>query len=264
MESLPLFHRLAGQPVLVVGEGEAAAAKARLIQEAGGIVVQALQPGVRLAFVALDDGAEAVAEELRAAGLLVNVVDRPALCDFTVPAIIDRAPVTVAVGTAGASASLSKALKERLEVILPPGLGRLAEAIRNARAAVAARYPRVADRRDLWAALLAPGAPLDPLAAQADPAATIAAALASDASATAAPELHEVRLQAPRGAAHFDVDSLPLGVLRLLAQADLVVLPADAPAALGALIRRDAARHEGDAPPADAGGRIVWLRFDAR
>ena len=116
MESLPLFHRLAGQPVLVVGEGEAAAAKARLIQEAGGIVVQALQPGVRLAFVALDDGAEAVAEELRAAGLLVNVVDRPALCDFTVPAIIDRAPVTVAVGTAGASAkpNPSEACPERL------------------------------------------------------------------------------------------------------------------------------------------------------
>ena len=69
----------------------------------------------------------------RGAGLLVNVVDKPALCDFTTPSIIDRAPVIVAVGTGGASAGLAKALRLRLERLLPQGLGALAEALYAAR-----------------------------------------------------------------------------------------------------------------------------------
>lgn len=87
MEALPIFVRFAGRPVLLVGDGEATDAKARLIEAAGGRIVRAVAPGVRLEFVALDDevDAAATADALKAAGLLVNVVDRPALCDFTVP-----------------------------------------------------------------------------------------------------------------------------------------------------------------------------------
>ena len=65
MRSLPLFHRVAGQPVIVLGEGPAADAKRRLVERAGGVVVADLQIGIergaRLAFVAIDDQQEAEA-----------------------------------------------------------------------------------------------------------------------------------------------------------------------------------------------------------
>ncbi len=122
MKSLPLFHRVAGQPVIVLGEGPAADAKRRLVERAGGDAVADLQAGIergaRLAFVALDEQqeAEAAVMRLHRAGVLVNVADRPALCDFTTPSILDRDPVQIAIGTEGASAGLAKQLRLRFEV----------------------------------------------------------------------------------------------------------------------------------------------------
>ena len=119
--SLPLFHTIAGQTVIVLGSGDVAEARRRLIERAGGVVIGEIQQGVaqgaRLAFIARGDAAldEADAMRLRAAGLLVNTADRPELCDFTVPSILDRSPVVVAIGTGGASAGLAKALRLRLE-----------------------------------------------------------------------------------------------------------------------------------------------------
>ncbi|MGB7411186.1 MAG: bifunctional precorrin-2 dehydrogenase/sirohydrochlorin ferrochelatase, partial [Sphingopyxis granuli] len=141
MRQLPIFLNLSGRTVVLVGEGEAADAKARLIARAGGRVVPAWEAGATIAFVALDNGAEAVAADLRARGLLVNVVDRPDLCDFTTPAIVDRAPVTIAVGTGGASAGLAKAVRQRIEALLPARLGALAAALHAARGAMKARWP---------------------------------------------------------------------------------------------------------------------------
>ena len=148
--SLPLFHRIAGQPVVVLGAGDAAQARRRLVERASGSVVtsiaQGLAEGARLAFIAHDDetiahddetDAAADAALLREAGLLVNVADQPALCDFIVPAIVDRAPVLVAVSTGGASAGLAKAMRLRLEAVLPPSLGALAKALGAARGAMA-------------------------------------------------------------------------------------------------------------------------------
>ncbi|WP_448586087.1 siroheme synthase [Thermaurantiacus sp.] len=253
MKGLPLFHIVAGKPVVVVGTGPAAEAKRRLVAEAGGIPVDALVAGARLAFVARDDAPEAEAARLRAAGLLVNVVDRPDLSDFTVPAIVDRTPVTVAIATAGRSASLAKALKERLEILLPPGLAALAEAIHAARAAVAARHAAPSARRAFWARLLSPGAPLDPLAPPTDPAAAIAAALAAgpppDTGGLAT-------LVVPEGGA----EALTLADLRRLAASDLLVLDGPVPPEVLALARRDAARIVGPAPPPGAAGRILILR----
>jgi uroporphyrin-III C-methyltransferase/precorrin-2 dehydrogenase/sirohydrochlorin ferrochelatase len=253
MDALPLFHRLSGQPVLVLGDGEAADAKTRLVEEAGGTVVREVEAGVRIAFVALQEGAEDVAAQLRQQGLLVNVVDQPELCDFTVPAIVDRTPVLLAVGTGGASASLAKALKERLEVLLPDSLGQLASAIRQSRATVGSQHKDVPARRDFWARLLAPGSALDPLVAHPDPAAAIVDALAGvGAPADARDEI----IIGPDGA-----DALTLAQLRLMAQADLVVHEPGMPPPVLALVRRDATRKVGTEAPADATGRILVLKL---
>ncbi len=162
IESLPLFHRIAGQTVIVLGEGEAAEAKRRLVERAGGAVSSDEAADARLAFVACDDP-EAAAARLKARGILVNVVDQPRLCDFTVPSILDRSPVLVAIGTGGASAGLAKAVRLRLDALLPAALGSLAMALSAARSRLRSRWPDAGDRRRALDAALADGGVLDPL-----------------------------------------------------------------------------------------------------
>lgn len=246
MRALPLFLKAAGRPILVVGEGEAADARRRLVREAGGLPTTD-ETATRIAFVATDTPEEDAAR-LRKAGHLVNVVDRPDLCDFTVPAILDRAPLTIAIGTAGASASLAKALKERLDRLLPPSLGPLAAAIRAARPQVEEAHPSVPARRAFWSRLLAPGAPLDPLAPPADAEAAIAAALSGETPPPPPP--HIIR------ASH--EDDLTLPDLRALASADLAIVPPGIHPSILAHLRRDAAR-ESTPPPPGFPGRLVIL-----
>ena len=251
MDTLPIFLALAGRSVIITGDGEAAAAKARLVTAAGGIVVGEAQDGV-VAFVALDDEAEAgaAARRLRQRGLLVNVVDRPALSDFLMGAIIDRSPVVVAVSTGGASASLSRALRGRLEALLPASLGGLALAIGKARAAASAAHPGIADRRRLWERGLAQDAPLDPLRPIADPDAAVAAAIAGS-SAT----VDELRIVAVTSA---DPGELTLNQLALLGRCDALVVEGPVPAAVIDRVRRDAVRLE--AVPAAPQGLVVVLQ----
>lgn len=170
IETLPLFHRIAGQPVVVLGMGDAAQAKRRLVERAGGLVVDDLQEGIdkgaRLAFISHEDDGAAQADAIRArcAGLLVNATDRPALCDFTVPSILDRSPVLIAVGTGGASAGLAKHLRLRLEALLPQTLGALARGLEQARGALREIWPDAAVRRRALDHALGQGGALDPLA----------------------------------------------------------------------------------------------------
>ena len=266
MDSLPVFLRLSGKRVLIVGDGPVAEAKARLVAGAGGVVVTGL-PAV-IAFVAVDDAEVAAAEaaRLRAIGLLVNVVDRPALCDFTVPAIVDRSPVIVAVGTGGASATLAKALRERFEALLPAGLGRLAEAILAARGAVSRMQTTVDARRRYWDAALAPGGSLDPFAdyADADAAVAVATGISATAGTTAdttagegaRASLSEIVLTSP------DPDDLTLRQLRLLNQADTIYAAAAIPAAILDRARRDAERVQGAPPTMLLPGRSVRLTLE--
>ncbi|MEX6723767.1 precorrin-2 dehydrogenase/sirohydrochlorin ferrochelatase family protein [Parapedomonas caeni] len=244
MRVLPLSFDVRGKPVLVVGDGEPAAARIRLL-EAAGADVQRLAgdrldtlTDARLAFVALEDVAlaELWAMHLRAAGLLVNVTDQPALCDFQVPALIDRGTVTIAIATGGASASLAKALRERLESWLPATLGPLAEAISQWRPKVAERLATPVLRRAFWDRLLAPGGALDPLRDQPDPESAIARAL-DGADRPFAGELQTLELASDQA------DRVTLRQLRLLQRADLLLHEADAPAAILDLARRDAARR---------------------
>lgn len=253
MEQLPLFLNLRGRTVVLVGKGEAADAKERLIARAGGRIVPAWEDGATIAFVALDEGAEAVAADLRARGLLVNVVDRPDLCDFTTPAIVDRAPVTIAIGTGGASAGLAKAVRQRIEALLPSRLGALASALQAARGAMKARWPAAADRRRAIDAALAPGGALDPL--DGDAADHVQSWLASDAG------IQPSRLETI-AIASADPDDLTLRAARLLGEADHIFHPAGTPAAILDRARADTVRHIAEAPPADPPpGLSLWLAF---
>lgn len=256
MEQLPIFLNLTGRTVVLVGEGEAAEAKARLIRRAGGRIVSAWEAGAMLAFVALgdDEQARAAAAELRAHGLLVNVVDRPGLCDFTTPAIIDRAPVTIAVGTGGASAGLAKAVRQRIEALLPARLGALAAGLLTARSAIKARWPAAADRRRAIDAALAQGGVLDPL--DGDAADKVESWLASETTLPSA-RFESIRL------ASADPDELTLRAARLLGEADHIFHPANISGAVLDRARADAVRHVADCPPDDPPkGLSLWVVFD--
>jgi len=239
MHSLPIFVRLQGKPVILVGDGEAADAKRGLLERAGAVVVNE-DHDARLAIVALDGGAEDAVARLRARGVLVNAVDRPELCDFTLPAILDRDPVLVAIGTGGASAGLAKALRQRLETLFPQALGRLAGALHAARSSMRARWPDPATRRKAIDAALDRGGPLDPFAEYS--AEFVDAWLAGEDSQKVSGVVF-VQL------ASDDPDDLTLRHARLLAQADCVVYALGVPAAILDRARADAVRMEATEPP---------------
>lgn len=178
MKSFPMFIRTTGRRVVIVGGGEAAAQKARLMlktdaeirivagrleDELRALVAEgrarrhpalgtATFDGAAMAFVAtgcpaFDACAHALARAVRCP---VNVVDRPGLCDITMPAIVDRDPVVVAIGTEGTAPVLAREIKTRLEEMLPGRLGGLAALAGGLRRSVAQHVPR-ARRRALWA-----------------------------------------------------------------------------------------------------------------
>ena len=143
MRQFPAFFNLSGQRVVIVGNGEEALRKLRLFVSAGALPViisdhagpahdhevasKAISmtmddlPGAletaRLAIVA-EDNPEAIAA-IRAARVPLNVVDRPELCDFTVPSILDRGDIVAAIGSNGTAPVLAKSIRTKLEALLP-------------------------------------------------------------------------------------------------------------------------------------------------
>ncbi len=184
MQYLPVFFDVRGRPALVVGGGAAAAAKARLLADAGAeIRVIAETPGTALraladagtlaierrafadadvrgqAVVVAASGEEAldtnVATAARAHGVPVNVVDRADLSGFIFPAIIDRGAVVVGVSTGGAAPVLARQLRMRIERALPDRIGDLAAFAREFRPTVAALIPDFDERRRFWEQIFA-------------------------------------------------------------------------------------------------------------
>ena len=262
--SLPLFHQIAGQSVLVLGDGPMAQPKRRLVERAGGVVLddmaRAIDEGVRLAFVAYDDAraCEVAAINLRCAGLLVNVVDRPELCDFTTPSILDRDPLLIAIGTGGASAGLAKHVRLRLERILPESLGALARALAAARGTMRTRWPDGAARRRALDAALAEGGPLDPFSGAAHQ--QVARWLAHDAAAAAPlPDSRTAEL----ALASTDPEDLTLRQARLLGEADRLLIDGPVPPAILARARADAERLAWNAEreAASTSGLTLVLRY---
>lgn len=242
---LPIFVRVDGQPVILIGEGPAAAAKRRLLERAGAVVVGE-DGAAQLALVACDDP-EPVVARLKARGLLVNVADRPDLCDFTLPAIVERDPVTVAIGTGGASAGLAAALRQRLEAMLPMSLGTLADALAASRDAIRSRWPDGGARRRAIGAGLA--GPLDPLRdLEAD---AVERWLAQKPNESPASREVAIRVRSD------DPDDLTVREARWLAQADRVTHRPGVPAAILDRARADADRIECAAPPSGLPGLTV-------
>lgn len=241
--SLPLFHQIAGKQVLVLGDGPAAEPKRRLVERAGGVIVEdfarAVDEGVRLAFIAFEDAqaCEVAAINARCAGMLVNVVDRPELCDFTTPSILDRNPLLVAIGTGGASAGLAKHVRLRLERVLPETLGALARALEAARPVLRRRFPEGADRRRAVDAALREGGPLDPLDRDAH-ARVEGWAIGADAAGAGAPDAQVVAIVLRSD----DPEDLTLREARLLGVADTLLVGEGVPAAILARARADARR----------------------
>lgn len=236
MNQLPIFVNLEGRKILLLGRGEMADAKKRLYERAGAVITDDENAdGLTLAVVALENDDEAIAAvaRLKARGLLVNAVDRSALCDYTTPAIIDRDPVLIAIGTGGASAGLAKALRQRLEQLLPASLGTLATALLDARERIQQTWPDGAVRRKAIDAVLDPGGPLDVLVDH---------------------ELEDMEawLDQPHGEsrsqvidlelASADPDDLTLRQARWLAQADQIFASGDVPEAVLSRARADAQR----------------------
>lgn len=108
--------------------------------------------GVRLVYAATEDDALnlQIGDLARSKGLLVNAADQKDACDFITPALVDRSPVIVSIGTEGTSPSLARAVKTDLEARLPSTLGALACIINDLRTKVKAAIPSLAARQIFW------------------------------------------------------------------------------------------------------------------
>src|SRR6476646_12128595 len=184
MRAFPIFLSFDRKPPLVVGGGELAAAKVRLLLKRaqtvgiaadrdvlspelarlvkGGLVeLHASAPGIDqlrgrpLVISATGDPQEdaRISAIVRALGVPVNVPDRPELCTFALPAIVDRGEVTVAIGPSGAAPVLAQRLRAWLEQELHPRLDALARLAAELRGPVAEKVPSGTPRRKFWEAV---------------------------------------------------------------------------------------------------------------
>ena len=262
MKHLPLFFDLAGRRVVVVGQGPAADRRAELARSAGAAVFQletasaADLRGAVAVFVAtgnLDSDTDA-RRAAKAAGVPVNVADRPGIGDFILPAIIDRDEVVVAVSTGGASPSLATLLRARIEALLPERTGALARLAQTFRVQAKALIIDPARRRAFWSRLVD------------GPAARLALA-GDDISArrVALSELNDARRALkPVGIAHIvgagpgDPDLLTLRAAQLLQEADAILHDELVPQAILNRARREAEL----VPVGKRKGRASWAQAD--
>jgi len=293
MRFFPVFLDLAAGPVVLAGAGHAAQSKLRLLRSAGARVrwhlpdsAASLHPSddqvemivgtsseqidlsdaVAVVSAAGDPHDGVIAARARTMRIPVNVVDRPELSTFIVPAIVDRGDVVVAIGTGGLAPVLARRLRARIEALLPARIGELAALMGRYRARLAAVLKESTARRRFWehvvdgpigAAVLA-GRPLEAEG-------LLARAVGKE---TRRPNNHGgiVRIDAR------DPDLLTLRDLHALLDADVVAYDESvSPAVLGC-VRRDAEHivlGDGNAngprllAAARAGRRVVVLRRDA-
>lgn len=247
MQFLPIFLNVRAQTCLVVGGGDVAYRKAILLDKSGArLRVVAPQIGAELEELAIAGAGElhrrafresdmdgvflviaatddeevnaAASAAAKARGLPVNVVDKPSLCSFIVPAIVDRSPVVIAVSSGGASPVLTRKLKEKLETLVPAGYGRLATLLGSYRGRVKSVITEFRPRKRFWEGLLAGPLPEIVLAGKEEEARRyMEKRLSESAEMETTGEVFLV------GAGPGDPDLLTLKALRLLQEADVVL-----------------------------------------
>lgn len=262
--AFPVFMKVENRLVVIVGGGEDALAKARLIsQSSARIRIVAAEPekaladwaaansaelvrsaytrdlldGAALVFAATGDEAtdRTVCKDAKSLGVCANAVDRPELCDFYTPAIVNRAPVVVAIGTEGAGPVLAQMIRAKIDTLLAPSLGRLAQLAATYRAAVERLLPRGAARRGFWNEFF-----------NGEPARAMEIGTFEDAVASADELLARQEQKSGHvalvGAGPGAEDLLTLRAHRLMMDADVIVHDALVPEAVIAMGRRDAER----------------------
>jgi uroporphyrin-III C-methyltransferase/precorrin-2 dehydrogenase/sirohydrochlorin ferrochelatase len=271
MSHFPIVLKVEGRRALVVGGGKQAARKAELLLDAGAevaVIAPTLEEdfarlsrnprlrhlGATLDAEALDGcvlviGASEADESLneRLYGLAtkreipVNVVDCPELCSFLMPAVVNRAPLMVAVSTGGQAPILSRILRARFESLLPTAYGSLTEFAGAQRARVKNAVPDPTLRRRFWEWVV-----LGPVAERIFAGEEAAAAQLMDEAIVQAEASGEA---GPRGEVYLvgagpgDPDLLTFRALRLMQQADVVLYDRLIGEGILKLVRRDAERH---------------------
>ncbi|MGJ0486073.1 MAG: siroheme synthase CysG [Methylomicrobium sp.] len=179
MDYFPLFLNLKDQPCLVIGGGEVAARKIELLSRAGAritVIAEKLSASItaltdksqlnliekrfvdedlddfRLVVSATNDSEtnQWVSRLAKERNILVNVVDNPALCSFIFPAIVDRSPIIAAVSSGGASPVLARLLRAKIESVVAPSYGRLAQLAEKYRNKVKQVIQQPEQRRIFW------------------------------------------------------------------------------------------------------------------
>ncbi len=263
MDFLPLFHKLQGRVVLVVGGGEVALRKARLLSDAGG-QLRGVAPevrgelaalagegrvhlrgyesadlqGVALVIAATDDEPlnARISAEAQALGIPVNVVDAPALCSVIFPTIVDRSPLIVAVTSGGDAPVLARLIRAKIETWIPSTYGQLASLAKKFRERVKQLFPDVQQRRVFWEDVFQGQIAESVFAGKLGEGERLLEAKIAGAAPRALGEVYLV------GAGPGDPDLLTFRALRLMQQADVVLYDRLVAPAIIELCRRDAER----------------------
>jgi len=277
MRAYPIFLSLQGRRVVVLGDDDAADRRAATFAGLGASVERVSSASeAQLAGCALAVASGAPEAELAAfsaaaqrLGVPVNVVDRPEYCSFSTPAIVDRDPLTIAIGTGGASPVLARLLRAKLETFIAPAWGQLARLADRLKAETRRRLPDTRARRRMLEQALG-GTVADAVFAGDEVAAEALylrqlEAAATGATTTSPGMVHLV------GAGPGAADLISLRGLRLLGEADVIVHDRLGTAEVLDLARRDAERidvgkSQGDhtMPQQDINALLVRLAQEGR
>jgi uroporphyrin-III C-methyltransferase/precorrin-2 dehydrogenase/sirohydrochlorin ferrochelatase len=264
MESLPIFIKVKNARCLMIGGGEVALRKVTTLLKAGADV-EVIAPelcheladllndgrikyqktafneshlvGATLVFAATDDEAinVQISNAAKALNIPVNVVDAPALCTFTMPSIVDRSPVVIAVSSNGSAPVLARMIRTKIETMVPASYGRLANLARDFRDAVKSKFSTMQSRRIFWEKVFqGPIAELVFSGQESAAKAALAEAIARDENDAQHGEVYLV------GGGPGDPDLLTFRALRLMQQCDVCVYDKLVSKEVMELVRRDA------------------------